>query len=97
MGYFIQTPSPIGKALQIAELYQGVILDHAPAAFKDIPEGKAAVCVVEDRYSREAAVFIHSRRQCEDYSLRHPSTWVFIPWETAVELTGYLPNANFVG
>ena len=88
MGYYIETPAPRGKARQIAELHQGIVLDHVPA-FEDVPDDKAAICVVENA-AFEAACFVHDEREYRDFTLPfsedpRPRTWVLIPWEKAVE------------
>ncbi len=45
MGYYIETPLPTAKALQLIELYGALPYD---GTFEDVPEGKVAVCAVQN-------------------------------------------------
>ncbi len=48
MGFYIEVPSPKGKAQQLADLHGATILPLRPEAFEDVPEGLALVCVVDN-------------------------------------------------
>jgi len=45
MGYYIETPLPTWKAQQLQDLYGA---EPYTGTFEDIPEGKVAVCVVQN-------------------------------------------------
>lgn len=45
MGYYIETPLPIAKALQLKELYGA---ESYSGTFEDIPEGKVVVAVIQN-------------------------------------------------
>jgi len=93
MGFYIQTKGSFNKAHNIAFEYNGLVLDHTPR-WKDIPQGKAAICVVKNP-GFEAAAFAFNEAEfnqfCDQTNDPRPRTWVLIPWDKAVELTGYTP------
>ena len=67
MGYYIEVPSPKGKAAQLAEMYGAGIMDNPPATFDDIPEGLALICVV-DNGPFEAAALCYSAEEFAEFS-----------------------------
>lgn len=67
MGFYIETPDRIGKGTQIRDLYGGEILDAPPATFKDIPVGKALICVVANA-GFDAAAFCHDEREFREFT-----------------------------
>lgn len=90
MGYYIQTPSSLQKAEQIAELSGGVIVDK-PKKFSDVPVGLALIVVV-DNGPFEAAAFCYDEGEFRDFtnpSDDRPKTYVVMDWDRACMLSGY--------
>jgi len=92
MGYYIEVPSNKNKAQQIVASYDGEIIQGAPISFQHIPQGKAAICVV-DNGAFEAALFCYDKEELavakdtrEDPRQR---TWLLIDWDKACKLTRF--------
>ena len=89
MGAYIQVAGRLkGKAEAICQLYKAIRLDGPPKSFKDIPQTKALICVV-DNGAFEAAAFCYSAREFEDFtepSDSRPKEWLMMDKKTAEEL-----------
>jgi hypothetical protein len=90
MGYYIEVNKPRGKAKQIVDQFSGQIISK-PSSYKDIPEDKALIVVV-DNYLFEAAGYTFDEREFEaftDSSDARPKEYVLIDKKIANHLTGY--------
>lgn len=92
MGYYIETgPVVKGKADYIAKTYDGVKITQ-PVSFKDIPDGKALIMVVENE-KFDAAAFVYDeiefRRIVEWPVDFRPRKYVLMDREKAEELTKF--------
>ena len=79
MGYYIQVPGNKNKALQLAGLYDGEILPTIPA-WKEIPNGKVLVVVI-DNGPFEAAAIVYSSKElieCTRLEDRRPKQAVLL-------------------
>jgi hypothetical protein len=92
MGYYIETPEHKNKAVQICEAVKDAVIIPQPKSYKEIPEGKAIICVV-DNGPFEAAAFCYNEREFEEFaeaiSDTRPKKWVLMDRATAEKLSGY--------
>jgi hypothetical protein len=91
MGYYIQTDYNHGKAQEIAEKYNGVLLASAPKTYEDIPAGKALIAVVNNG-AFEAAGFCYDASEFACFTDPRDSRscrYVLIDRDTAEILSGY--------
>ena len=90
MGF--QLPGPTkGKVDHLIATYGAERLPRPPAAFHDIPESKALICVV-DTVTYETASFCFSAAEMallNDSSDFRPRTWLVMDRATAEELSKY--------
>lgn len=90
MGYYIETPEPLGKAGQIVAQF-GATKIPRPRDFSQIPPTQALICVVNN-YHFEAAAFCYDECEFEEFDnprdLR-PKSWLLMDREKAKELTGF--------
>lgn len=94
MGYYIQTPAPTDKAVQIAKLYGGQIITK-PAKFSDVPAGKALIVVLHNG-PFDAAGFAYSDAEFQSFTDsrdQRDKDFVLIDREKACELTGFRERA----
>jgi hypothetical protein len=91
MGFYIECPSPHGKAGWIVGNYQGEMLSGVPASYRDIPEGKALIVVVDNEIF-EAAGFCSGEQEfavfADPQDLR-PKMWLLIGRTEAELASGY--------
>ena len=90
MGYYIETPMPVGKAKYIAEHYDGQIVPQ-PTSYEDIPESKGLIVVLDNGFF-EAAGFVFSELEFEaftDVGDIRPRKFVLIDRKEAEDLSGY--------
>lgn len=66
MGYYIQVPKNLGKAKQIEELHDGMIIPR-PVSFSKVPESKALIVVVNNGLF-EAAGFAYDEKEFEAFT-----------------------------
>ena len=79
MGYYMEVPKPTAKADQLIRLY-GATPIEAPKLITDIPEGKAAVVVVENGLF-DAAGYAYNQRELDAFTYPgdpRPRTWLLI-------------------
>ena len=90
MGF--QNPGPTkGKVDHLIATYGAERVPHPPAAFRDIPESKALICVV-DTVTYETASFCFSAAEMallNDSSDFRRRTWLMMDRATAEELSRY--------
>ena len=90
MGF--QLPGPTkGKVDHLIATYGAKRLPHPPAAFHDIPESQALICVV-DTVTYETASFCFSAAEMalfNDSSDFRPRTWLVMDRRKAEELSKY--------
>ena len=88
MGYYIPGPA-LGKARYIKEEHGGEVIEQ-PDSFRDIPSGKALICVV-DNGPFEAAGYAFSEREFQAF--KDPDgrqkIWMVMDDSLARELSGY--------
>ena len=87
MGYYIETPERSNKAEQIARIHDGEIIPQ-PLNFSKVPEGKALICVVDNRIF-EAAAFCYNEAEFKVFSDPNDvrgRKWVIIQRDVACEL-----------
>lgn len=97
MGYYIETHSTHDKAATILSKVEGAELVDGTPRWEDLPEGRAYICVVDNRIF-EAAAFAYDADEFKvfsDPSDYRPKQWLTIPRETAEHLTGYNGNGIF--
>ena len=93
MGYYIEVPNNKGKAKQLIDLY-GAEITSRPLQFKDIPDGKGLICVVENRQF-DAAGYCYSSREMDafmtDYGPQgqRPRLWLYMDKNLAEKLSGF--------
>ena len=92
MGYYLNDPDwpAVGKAEKILSL-DGTEEIPAPLPFSAIPEGKALVCVMNNRIF-EGAGLIYSERELRDFTEpddMRPRRWLLVDRETAHRMSGY--------
>lgn len=91
MGYYIETTSPHNKAATILARVPGTHVVQGTPRWEDLPEGKAYVCVVDNRIF-EAAAFVYNESEYvaftlpEDHRLK---TWLTMDRADAERLSGY--------
>ncbi len=91
MGYYIEVADNKGKARQLAGLYGAGIMDAPPETFKDVPEGLALICVV-DNGPFEAAALCYDADEFAAFNDPHetrPRTWLLMDQAKAHQLAGY--------
>src|ERR1700739_118187 len=90
MGF--QLPGPTkGKVDHLIATYGAERVPHPPAAFHDLPESKALICVV-DTVTYETASFCFSAAEMalfNDSSHFRPRTWLVVGRATAEKLSKY--------
>jgi len=90
MGYYIETSSSTNKAAEICANHNArrVTQEGAERAFDD---GKGVICVV-DNGPFEAAAFIYSKREFDEFSQANdfrPRTWLVMDRNEAEQLSGF--------
>ncbi len=90
MGYYIEVPKKTQKALQLVKLHGAKMLSRRPGSFKEVPAGKALVCVVNNGLY-EAACFCYSRQEFERLSANdgRPRKWLLMDLKLVIKLTAY--------
>jgi len=89
MGFYIQTPEAKGKANHLVKAYGASRLRVTPQ-WNEVPEGKAAICVV-DNGAFEAAGLAYSEEELRAFSEptdRRPKTWLLMETKLAHKLAG---------
>ena len=81
MGYYIETTSPHNKAATILARVPGTHVVQGTPRWEDLPEGKAYVCVVDNRIF-EAAAFVYNESEYVAFTLpeNHRSKTWLRPW-----------------
>jgi hypothetical protein len=90
MGF--QLPGPTkGKVDHLIATYGAERLRHPPAAFPDIPESKALICVVDTLTSETASLCFSAAEMAllNDSSDFRPRTWLVMDRRKAEELSKY--------
>lgn len=94
MGYYIQTPRNQFKAEQMVDSFGAEILHGVDKpVWKDIPDSKALICVV-DNGAFEAAALCYSEDELEAFlpteTDKRPRVWVVMDKDVAHSLAGYV-------
>ena len=90
MGFHLRGPTK-GKVDHLIATYGAERVPHPPAAFHNIPESKALICVV-DTVTYETASFCFSAAEMalhNDSSDFRPRTWLVMDRRTGEELSKY--------
>lgn len=90
MGYYIETPQRIEKALQLVKLHGGVVVPK-PASFADVPADKALICVIQNGFF-DAAGLLYSESEFQEFTDSRdfrPKTYVLLDKVLAHRLSGY--------
>jgi hypothetical protein len=87
MGYYIQVPDNLGKAQQIVDLYGAEVLAGPPVTLADLPEGKAAICVVQNGLF-DAAGIAYDDKELQEFAYPdgRPRTWLSMDIAKVIEL-----------
>lgn len=90
MGFYIETPLPIGKADYLIDAL-GAEKTGKPDTLAGVPDGKGLVAVVSNGIF-EAAAYVFDDRELEAFSdpsdLR-PKTWLVMDKDAAERASGY--------
>jgi hypothetical protein len=90
MGYYIETPQHLEKAMQLVKLHGGTIVPK-PQSLADVPVDKALICVIQNGLF-DAAGLVYSEsefRAFADSSDWRPKTFVLLDKKLAQTLSGY--------
>ena len=87
MGFYIEGPT-VGKAAYLVKEH-GAELTNSCMLWEDIPDGKAAICVVLNG-AWDAAAYCFSEKEFDewhDFSDPRPKTWLLMDKSKAKELS----------
>jgi hypothetical protein len=90
MGYYIDTRVNTGKAEYLISEY-GARRVPPPRSFRDIPAGKALICVVGNG-AFEAAAFVYNEAEYRAFTKPgdfRPKTWLVMKRADAEKASGY--------
>jgi len=92
MGYYIQTSGTHGKAREIAEKFDGQVVDELAAGMAMMDKDKAVIVVVNNG-PFEAAAFAYNDEEFKEFTRLNdprPRKFVVMYRQTAKDLTGYM-------
>lgn len=89
MGYYIQVPDNLNKAMQLVNIHNAEIIP-CPESFSDVPDNLGLVCVVENP-GFDAAAYCYSQSEFAEFTREDGriKLWLVMNKEKAEKLSGY--------